>query len=149
MVWRSEHKIRFDDVDGAGIVYFPRFFDLCHAAFEDLFDELGPASYPELIRHQRLGFPTVAIESQFSAPLEYGDVAVVEVVIDRIGRSSFDVAYAIRRRRDDAFCFRAKMTQVYAHLDTLKPRSLTPELRALFESFAAQPRTPVAAASGA
>ena len=34
MAFTSIQKIRFDDVDGAGIVYYPQYFHLCHAAFE-------------------------------------------------------------------------------------------------------------------
>ena len=37
MAFTSVQKIRFDDVDGAGIVYYPQYFHLCHKAFEDLF----------------------------------------------------------------------------------------------------------------
>ncbi len=46
MAFTSVQKFRFDDVDGAGIVYYPQFFHLCHAAFEDFFSarrsELSP-----------------------------------------------------------------------------------------------------------
>lgn len=48
MAFSSVQKIRFDDVDGAGIVYHPQFFHLCHAAFEDFFDTAAPVSYPQL-----------------------------------------------------------------------------------------------------
>ena len=133
MAFTSVQKIRFDDVDGAGIVYYPRFFHLCHAAFEDFFDTAAPISYPELIRDRRLGFPTVAIESQFDAPLEYGDTAIVELAIDRVGRSSVDFTYTIRRRRDGTHCFRAKVTTVLIDLDSRKPVPLTPELRTILE----------------
>ncbi|HEY7698614.1 MAG TPA: acyl-CoA thioesterase, partial [Vicinamibacteria bacterium] len=67
MAFTSIQKIRFDDVDGAGIVYYPQFFHLCHAAFEDFFDTAAPVSYPALVKDRRLGFPTVKIESEFKA----------------------------------------------------------------------------------
>jgi 4-hydroxybenzoyl-CoA thioesterase len=69
MAFTSLLKIRFDDVDGAGIVYYPQFFHLCHKAFEDFFDDAASVSYPHLINELRRGFPTVAIESKFTAPL--------------------------------------------------------------------------------
>lgn len=133
MAFTSIQKIRFDDVDGAGIVYYPQFFHLCHAAFEDFFDTAAPLSYPELIRDRRLGFPTVAIESRFDAPLEYGDTAVVELTVDRVGRTSVDFSYTIRRRRDGTLCFQAKVTTVLMDLDTRRPQPLTPELRTILE----------------
>ena len=133
MAFTSVQKIRFDDVDGAGIVYYPQFFHLCHAAFEDFFDTAAPISYPELIRDRRLGFPTVAIESDFSAPLEYGDVAVVELLVERVGRSSAGFRYTIRRKRDGERSFRARITNVLMNLDTRRPVPLPPELRSILE----------------
>ena len=85
MAFTSIQKIRFDDVDGAGIVYYPQFFHLCHAAFEDFFDSVAPISYPDLISKRRRGFPTVALESQFIAPLAYGDFAIIQVAVRTIG----------------------------------------------------------------
>ena len=133
MAFTSVQKIRFDDVDGAGIVYYPQFFHLCHAAFEDFFDTAAPISYPELIRDRRLGFPTVAIQSEFTAPLEYGDVAIVELSVQKVGRSSVDIQYNIRRKRDGAPSFRASITNVLMNLDTRRPMSLPPELRSILE----------------
>lgn len=133
MAFTSIQKIRFDDVDGAGIVYYPQFFHLCHAAFEDFFDTAAPISYPELIRDRRQGFPTVAIESNFTAPLEYGDTAIVELTVERVGRSSVDFTYIIRRKRDGEKCFSAAITTVLIDLDTRKPLALPQELRTILE----------------
>lgn len=133
MGFTSVQKIRFHDVDGAGIVYYPQFFHLCHAAFEDFFDSAATVSYPELVRDRRLGFPTVAIESNFSAPLVYGDVAVVELTVEQMGNSSVVFGYEIRRKRDSVLCFRARVTTVLVSIDTMKPVALTDEYRSLFE----------------
>jgi 4-hydroxybenzoyl-CoA thioesterase len=42
MAFRSQLKIRFGDIDRAGIVYYPRFLQYFHVALEEFFaDELG------------------------------------------------------------------------------------------------------------
>lgn len=133
MSFTSVQKIRFDDVDGAGIVYYPQFFHLCHAAFEDFFDTAAPISYPELITRRRLGFPTVHIESDFSAPLEYGDIAVVELVVQQVGRTSVRFRYVIRRKRDGTVCFTAQVTTVLIDLDSKEPVVIPDELRSIFQ----------------
>ena len=135
MAFTSVQKIRFDDVDGAGIVYYPQFFHLCHAAFEDFFDTAAPLSYPALVRDRRLGFPTVAIASEFKAPLSYGDAAVVELRVAKIGRSSVTFHYDIRRKRDGVHCFHAEITTVLVNLDTLAPVPLDAELKGILEKF--------------
>lgn len=135
MAFTSVQKIRFDDVDGAGIVYYPQFFHLCHAAFEDFFDTAAPLSYPALVRDRRLGFPTVAIACEFTAPLSYGDVAVVELRVAKIGRTSVTFHYDIRRKRDGVHCFHAEITTVLTNLDTLAPVPLEAELKSILEKF--------------
>jgi 4-hydroxybenzoyl-CoA thioesterase len=139
MAFTSVQKIRFDDVDGAGIVYYPQFFHLCHAAFEDFFDSAAPISYPELVSERRLGFPTVAIQCAFKAPLVYGDVAVVELTVRRLGNSSVTFGYDIRRKRDGALSFQAEVVTVLMHLDTQRPVPLTDELRAILTRFLVEP----------
>lgn len=140
MAFTSVQKIRFDDVDGAGIVYYPQFFHLCHAAFEDFFDTAATVSYPELIRDRRLGFPTVAIESQFTAPLEYGDVAIVDLAVQHVGNASVRIRYTIRRKRDGALSFSGVITNVLMDLDSRRPVPLTDDLRAVMEGHLAAER---------
>lgn len=135
MAFTSIQKIRFDDVDGAGIVYYPQFFHLCHAAFEDFFDTAAPVSYPHLVGEKRLGFPTVSIESQFHAPLSYGDIAIIELSVLAIGNASLKLAFDIRRKRDGELCFHAEITTVLVDLDTLKPKKIDAELRRIFEQY--------------
>lgn len=135
MAFTSVQKIRFDDVDGAGIVYYPQFFRLCHAAFEDFFDTAAPVSYPELVRDRRLGFPTVHIDSLFKAPLAYGDVAVVELTVKDIGKTSLTFRYDIRRKRDGVLCFHAEIKTVLVDIDSLKPLALSEEFRSIFNRF--------------
>ena len=133
MAFTSIHKIRFDDVDGAGIVYYPKYFHLCHAAFEDFFDSAASISYPDLIRGRRLGFPTVAIDSSFTAPLTYGDTAVVELSVEKIGTTSVTFSYRIRRRRDGVACFAATVTTVLIDLDSQQPQTIPADLRTMLE----------------
>jgi YbgC/YbaW family acyl-CoA thioester hydrolase len=130
MAFVSTRKIRFDDVDGAGIVYYPQFFHLCHEAFEDLFDEIGPVSYPELIRDRRQGFPTVAIASNFLSPLAYGDVARVTLSVKKLGRTSVVMHYEIHEGRTGRKSFEADITQVLMDLDEKKALPLDAEFQA-------------------
>lgn len=134
MAFTSVQKIRFDDVDGAGIVYYPQFFHLCHAAFEDFFDDAAPVSYPTMIKERRLGFPTVAITSEFKAPLSYGDVALVELAVLSVGRSSLRIHYEIRRKRDGVLSFTADITTVLMNLDTQRSVEIPDDFRRILEN---------------
>jgi len=94
--------VRFADVDHAGIVYYPRFFDLFHVAFEELWrTRLGPRAYSELIDRDRVGFPAVRAECDFHAPLRFGDSVEIEVTIARLGAKSITFRYRMFRAADE------------------------------------------------
>ena len=140
MTFTSTYKIRFDDVDGAGILYYPRYFHLCHQALEDSFDSNGaPLSYPELIHDRRLGVPTVAVESNFTAPLEYGDTVIVSMAVEKIGTSSLVLGFKINRESDNTECFTARITTVLTDLDKRRSTPFPDDLRSFFEGLQAGP----------
>jgi len=135
MSYTSVQKIRFDDVDGAGIVYYPQYFKLCHAAFEDFFDEAAPISYPELIDVRRKGFPTVHIDADFKAPLKYGDYVVMALSVKKIGKASLLLHFDGRRKRDGQLAFTADITTVFMDLDSQESEPIPEELRSIFKRY--------------
>ena len=93
--------VRFEDVDAARIVFFSRFLNYCHEAMEALFGDLE-GGYVGLIVERHVGLPAVHVECDFASPLRYGDVARIDVSVDRIGRSSCAFRYAITREQGGA-----------------------------------------------
>jgi 4-hydroxybenzoyl-CoA thioesterase len=97
--------VRFADVDHAGIVYYPRFFHLFHLAFEELWRaRIGPRAYSELIDRDRVGFPAVRAECDFKAPLRFGDSAVIDVSVARLGSKSITFRYRVYREDARELC---------------------------------------------
>ena len=90
--------VRFADVDHAGIVYYPRFFHYFHVAFEELWrTRLGPRAYSELIDRDKVGFPAVRAECEFTAPLRFGDTAEIELTVAKLGGKSITFRYRVYR----------------------------------------------------
>jgi len=95
MAFRSLLKIRFGDIDRAGIVYYPRFLHYFHVALEEFFaGELG-IEYHAVVEKHRIGLPTVHLETDFSRPFSYGDNIEVEVRVLKIGRTSITFGYRV------------------------------------------------------
>jgi YbgC/YbaW family acyl-CoA thioester hydrolase len=110
--------VRFGDLDPAGIVYYPRLVDFLHRAFEDFFGGHVGRPYPEVIR-SGIGFPTVRLEVDFLRPLRHGDLAVIAVGVEHVGRTSMRFRY--EGRVGDETAFRARNTAVSVDLATLRP----------------------------
>ena len=101
MSFRSLLKIRFGDIDHAGIVYYPRFLHYFHVALEEFFGQELGIDYPILINEHRIGLPTVHLETDFSRPLRYGDRIEVEVSVSKIGKTSITFGYSVFKQGED------------------------------------------------
>ena len=95
MAFRSKLKIRFGDIDRAGIVYYPRFLHYFHVALEEFFADALGMEYHTVIDVHRIGLPTVHLETDFIRPFSYGDNIEVEVKVLKIGRTSISFGYRV------------------------------------------------------
>lgn len=138
-MFSTQQRIRFDDVDGAGIVYYPRFFHLCHTALEDFFNTLGPVEYAHIIRVRRRGFPTVHVESDFARPLQYGDVAHIHLGVLKVGQKSVHFRYRIHRNGETDHAFEARIVCAYLDLDAQRAVPVDDDVRAVLEKHLLQP----------
>ncbi|HJZ84567.1 MAG TPA: thioesterase family protein [Polyangia bacterium] len=130
MAFVTRVRVRFGDEDHAQIVYYPRFYNFFHIAFEDFFNEQGH-DYQKVLDVERLGFPTVHVETDFFRTLKFGDVFEIEVAVERVGRSSATFRY--RGRKDGELAAEARMTVVCVDMRTWKAVEIPQPLRALFE----------------
>lgn len=90
-----ELPVRFAHVDAAGIVFYPRYFEMLNAAVEEWFAARTGVTFADLHLIDRHGVPTVSLQSQFVAPSRLGDQLEIEIVLTKLGRSSCDLAYRI------------------------------------------------------
>jgi 4-hydroxybenzoyl-CoA thioesterase len=128
-----ERAVRFEEVDAAGILFFAHYLAFCHDAMERLFDGL-PGGYVDLNTKRRIGLPAVHVAGDFRGPLRYGDVALVEVSVARIGETSCTLRYAMRRERDGADVATLEHVVVATDLDTMTKRPLPADVRAVAQA---------------
>lgn len=86
-------KVRFAHVDAAGIVFYPRFFEMLNAAVEDWFAAMG-RDFRALHLEDRIGTPTVRLECEFRAPAMLGDELAIALEPVRVGTSSCTYRFA-------------------------------------------------------
>jgi 4-hydroxybenzoyl-CoA thioesterase len=131
-----ERAVRFEEVDAAGILFFGTFFSYCHDAMERLFDGV-PGGYVELIARRRIGFPAVHVAADFRAPLRYGDVALVEAGVTRLGETSIGLRYALRRKGDAAVAATIEHVTVATDLATVTKMRIPDDVRAVLSAHLA------------
>jgi 4-hydroxybenzoyl-CoA thioesterase len=93
---RREITIEWGDCDPAGIVYYPRYFEMFDASTAHMISSAsGMKKAALLARHGAVGFPMVKTDAEFHRPSSYGDEVVIETTVAHVGRSSFQILHRL------------------------------------------------------
>lgn len=109
-----KRTVEFAETDMAGIMHFANFFrwmEACETAFYRSL-KLPLISF---LPGQVVGWPRVAVSCQFRAPLRFGEVAQVTLLVKRIGTRS--VTYVFRFTKDRKEIARGEITAVCVKSD--------------------------------
>ncbi len=87
MSYARSIRVEFNHCDPAGIVFYPRYFEMTNSVCENFFREVVGYSYHAMMA-DGIGVPTVRIETDFRAPSRLGDVLDWGLVIERLGGTS-------------------------------------------------------------
>ena len=115
-------QVRFGDCDPAGIVFYPRYFEMFNNLVEDWCAQGLGTSFQELIQVRELGLPAVSIGTDFVATSKLGDELRAELSVRKVGTSS--ITAAIRLLGPDG-AERVRATLVLVLMD-LKKACATP-----------------------
>jgi 4-hydroxybenzoyl-CoA thioesterase len=90
-----EHKVRWSEVDPAGIVFYPRFFEWFDLATEALFDSLGLPWAEIFPKYRIVGVPIVESGARFTSPVRYGDRARIRSTVTEVKDKTFRVEHEV------------------------------------------------------
>lgn len=86
MPFSLTQKVLFKDCDPAGIVFFPRYFEMIADSTEEFFNTALNCPYHVLLKTH--GVPTAQIEASFTAPSRHGDILTISIACENLGRTS-------------------------------------------------------------
>jgi 4-hydroxybenzoyl-CoA thioesterase len=130
-----EVLVRFGDCDPAGIVFYPRYFEMFNNLVED-WCALGLGTgFRELHQERGLGLPTVSIQADFVATSRLGDVLRAELKVGKIGGASVTVGIRLLGE-DGSERVRASLVLVLMELNTMRATRIPDAMRARIAQFA-------------
>jgi 4-hydroxybenzoyl-CoA thioesterase len=89
-------RIEWGDCDPAGIVFYPRYFEIFETCIATLFERAtGMTKYQMLRAYDFAGYPVVQARAKFLSPAKFGDDVIAETTIGEFRRSSFDVHHCV------------------------------------------------------
>lgn len=111
MTFIMKQKVQFKHCDPAGIVFYPRYFEMMNDCVEAFFDDALECPFEDL--HREGGVPTAQIAVTFSKPSYHGDRLKIALDCTTLGRSSLGL-------RIEAMCGaerRFLATSTLVHID--------------------------------
>lgn len=129
-----ETLVRFADCDPAGIVFYPRYFEKINGLVEDWCAQGLGVSFRQLHVLQKMGLPTVHIETDFPAPSELGDVLRAELQVEKIGGASVFISVRFLSQAGQVRV-RAKLVLVLMDLERRRAVNIPEAMRANMARF--------------
>lgn len=86
--------VRFQDVDAAGVVFFARFLDYMHQAYEALLRKVG-VDLPGVLRSKEWAAPLRHVEADYRSPAFFGDLLAVELVAAEVEESELSFGWRL------------------------------------------------------
>ena len=88
-------RIEWGDCDPAGIIFYPRYFEIFDASTSALFERaMGIPKIQLLKTFNFAGFPLARTQARFLRPTRFGDDVTVETKI-RFGHASFEIEHRL------------------------------------------------------
>ncbi|MEO1607513.1 MAG: thioesterase family protein [Pseudomonadota bacterium] len=103
-------KVLFKHCDPAGIVFYPRYFEMINDCVEAYFDQIG---FPFEELHKSGGVPTAQIETKFTAPSRHGDHLNLSLELTHVGGASLNIA--VKAVSGEEIRFAAALTIVHVN----------------------------------
>jgi len=130
--------IQWGQCDPAGIVYFPRYFEILDNCTNALFERATGMTKIQMMKKWDIaGYPCVDNRCKFSKPCRFGDIVLVHSTITEFRRSSFDIHHRLLHLDGslsvEGFDTRVWVGRDQADPEKLKSRALPPELVAAFQ----------------
>lgn len=89
MGYRRSYQIEFNHCDPAGIVFYPRYFELINSVIENYFADVADYSFARIhLEGKGNAVPAVSLAAEFLAPSRLGDLVEFLLDVERLGASS-------------------------------------------------------------
>lgn len=113
----QKKRIRFQHCDPAGLIFYPKVFELGGEIIEDWFEEWSGHTPHSFHIKEGKSLPTVKTCCEFFDQVRLSDEITFRLVVEAVGKSS--IAVAIEASRDGRLCFRinSNLVQVASGAD--------------------------------
>lgn len=133
-IFRNTVQVRFGHCDPAGIVFYPRYFEMLNDFVEDWFAQALHWPFDVMHAIDGAGMPTASIDCRFHAPSRLGEPLTRELRVVHLGASGCVLDIRFAGPAGDVRLTAAPRL-VCVQLDDMAPRPLPADVRAAMRAF--------------
>jgi YbgC/YbaW family acyl-CoA thioester hydrolase len=124
----DRRPIRFQDIDAAGIIFYPRILEMFHDAYVALLACAGTPLADVMQKHSWLA-PVRHAEADYFKPLRFGDVVRVEISRAYVADTEATLGYRVVRESDGELCVVGQVVHTFVERATFRRTQMPHEVR--------------------
>ena len=132
----KQEKIRFQHIDYAGIVFYPRFLEMLNCLVEDWFEEALDRPFSKM--HQTNGIPTVDLKVQFKKAARLGETLTKKLWVKELKSSSVICGFRFEDENGTT-CLEGEVTLVNVKIsedrNSIKAEAFNEEMKSKISKF--------------
>lgn len=132
----KQEKIRFQHIDYAGIVFYPRFLEMLNCLVEDWFEEALDRPFSKM--HETNGIPTVDLKVQFKKAARLGETLTKKLWVKELKSSSVICGFRFEDENGNT-CVEGEVTLVNVKIaedrNSIKAEAFTEEMKEKISKF--------------
>lgn len=132
----TTERVRWNDSDPFGIIYYGAYVRLFQVGEEELFRAAG-LPFKELRLGRGVWIPRKALEAEFHSPAELDEEVVIRSWFARVGRTAITIRFDVHRAEDMVQRASGALTVVSVHKESMTPQPLPDDVREKLLQFSA------------
>ncbi|MFA5556527.1 MAG: thioesterase family protein [Flavobacteriaceae bacterium] len=132
----KQEKIRFQHIDYAGIVFYPRFLEMLNGLVEDWFEEALGRPFSKM--HETNGIPTVDLKVQFKKAARLGETLTKKLWVKELKSSSLICGFRFEDESENT-CLEGEVTLVNVKIsedrNSIKAEAFTEEMKKIITNY--------------
>ncbi|MGH9871520.1 MAG: acyl-CoA thioesterase [Pyrinomonadaceae bacterium] len=132
-----EDRVRWGDVDAAGIIFYGAYIRFFEIAETELFRAVG-LPYPVMFEELDIWLPRVHLECDFHHAARLDDLLEVSVYVGRFGNKSMRLDFEVRRQGAEGVIAHAHFVLASVRRDTFETVLIPAELRSRLALYSKQ-----------
>jgi YbgC/YbaW family acyl-CoA thioester hydrolase len=113
----DQRAIRFQDIDAAGIIFYPRVLEMFHDAYGAFLAHAG-CPLAEVVKAGRWIAPVRHAEADYFKPLRFGDEVRVEICRAHVTETEAVLGYRVTRTENGELCVVGQVVHTFVDCAT-------------------------------